>query len=131
MLWVDNKILLSLPKTIVSLPVPSASELFARDMAQVLGEKLTSDNATTAMDISCTGMVRTSSGIACFNSNDAKVTLLADGSGDTQEIVSPTGNVTALAANGNSLAVGHLNGTISLYKVIVVLWCGEVESSCL
>ena len=130
MLWVDNKILLSLPKTLFSLPVPPASELFARDMAQVLGEKLTSDNATGTA-ISCTRMVRTSSGIACFNSDGAKVTLLADGSGDTQEIVSPMGNVTALAANGNSLAVGHLNGTISLYKVIVVLWCGEVESSCL
>ena len=116
MLWVDNKIILSLPKTLVSLPVPPASELFTRDMAQSLGEKLSSDNAT-GIAISSTGMARTSSGIACFNSKNAKVTLLADGSGDIQEIVSPTGNVTALAASENSLAVGHLDGTLSLYKV--------------
>ena len=120
MLWVDGKLFLALPDKLVTLSVPPASQLIALDVAKELAEPLTS--ATEGIALSSSGIVYGPRGFASFNSSDGKV-LISSVDGETlQEIASPAGQVTAVAADGDMLAVGHLDGTLALYQVRLISW---------
>ena len=113
--WIGDELLLALADKLITLSVPPAPQLISLDAVKALGESVTS--TTEGAGLSSSGIACGPHGLVSFNSTDGTVCLSGMEGEKLQEIVSPVGKVTAVATDGDMLAVGHLDGTLSLYVV--------------